>query len=78
MKSRIDLLFRNGEREDINLELNKETDFLAVKEVMDTVREAFREGEDAVITFGDGATSGHIVRVSDLSCFKITHLGDSE
>ncbi|MCM3110664.1 hypothetical protein [Lederbergia lenta] len=71
MKMFYEILYKNGKEDTIEVDLNEETTLL-LREVNETLEEAMKEDLPAVITFGDGASGGHYIRVSDICRAKIS------
>ena len=71
MKLIYEILYKNGKEDKITQEITEETN-PHLHEINNTFEEAMREDLPAVVTFGDGASGGHYIRVSDISRVKLS------
>lgn len=63
MKVQYELLFKNGVKEKV-IQTATESEHI---EIIKIVQDSFKDGLQAIITFGDGSSVGRHIRVSDLS-----------
>jgi c-di-GMP-related signal transduction protein len=67
-------LYRNGHEDSFSQDLNVDEAEL----VNETIETSMREGVSAFISFGDGDTAGHLIRLGDVTRVTILNGGDSQ
>lgn len=71
MRIHYELLYKNGHIDSYSAKVTEENRD-GIESVAKTVEQAFRDGENAHITIGDGDSFGVQIRVADLSRMKVT------